>query len=174
LPLTHFELASAHAVREVSIFILLHVHLQLSQHSLEIIFSPLCYLGFFFLCNWGLNSGLHTCKAGILPPVHFALVILELGVSRSICLCWPQPSILLISASQIDRITGVCPATSEHFYRASAQTYEGFQKAENWASDHTVLQKSGVRARTVNVSQCKGNNTDRNKMQSSSWNAIRS
>jgi hypothetical protein len=39
--------------------------------------------------NWGLNSGLGTCKAGALllephlqSPVHFALVILEMG--------WPQ------------------------------------------------------------------------------------
>jgi hypothetical protein len=39
----------------------------------------------FFSCkDWHLNSGLHSCKAGTLPleplsPVHFALVILEMG-----------------------------------------------------------------------------------------------
>jgi hypothetical protein len=28
--------------------------------------------------DWGLNSGLCACKAGALPPVCFALVILEM------------------------------------------------------------------------------------------------
>jgi hypothetical protein len=40
------------------------------------------------------------------PPVHFALVILEIG-SHKLCQSWPWTMILLISASQIGRITGV-------------------------------------------------------------------
>jgi hypothetical protein len=34
------------------------------------------------VCDWGLNSGLHICKAGTLllrPPFHFAPVVLEIG-----------------------------------------------------------------------------------------------
>jgi hypothetical protein len=52
------------------------------------------------------------------PPVHFALVILEMGVLQTICLDWPWTVILLISASQVARITGVshwCPAWIELF-----------------------------------------------------------
>jgi hypothetical protein len=41
------------------------------------------------------------------PPVHFALVILEMGVSGTIYLGWPQTSILPISASQVASITGM-------------------------------------------------------------------
>jgi hypothetical protein len=60
-----------------------------------------------------LNLGLHACKAGALstslvtPPVHFALVILEMGVSLTICPAWPQTVILPISASHVARISGV-------------------------------------------------------------------
>jgi hypothetical protein len=32
----------------------------------------------FFWWDWDLNLGLHACKAGALPLVHFALVILEM------------------------------------------------------------------------------------------------
>jgi hypothetical protein len=32
--------------------------------------------------HWGLNSGLHTCKTGAIPPVHFALVVLEMGLEN--------------------------------------------------------------------------------------------
>jgi hypothetical protein len=39
-------------------------------------------------------------------PAHFALAILEM-MSQTICLSWPQTMILLISASQIARITGM-------------------------------------------------------------------
>jgi hypothetical protein len=56
-----------------------------------------------------LNSGLHTSKMGsaswATPPVHFALVILEMRVSLTICLGWPQIAIILFSASQVARIT---------------------------------------------------------------------
>jgi hypothetical protein len=38
-------------------------------------------------------------SALVAPPDHFALVILKIGVSWSICLGWLQTSILLISAS---------------------------------------------------------------------------
>jgi hypothetical protein len=36
------------------------------------------YTFFFFWWDWDLNSGFKTGKAGT-PPVHFALVILEMG-----------------------------------------------------------------------------------------------
>jgi hypothetical protein len=39
----------------------------------------------FFFVGWGLNSGLRACKAGALllePPVHSALVILEMDSPR--------------------------------------------------------------------------------------------
>jgi hypothetical protein len=39
------------------------------------------------------------------PPDQFALVILERGVSWTICPSWPQSGILLISASQVVRTT---------------------------------------------------------------------
>jgi hypothetical protein len=41
------------------------------------------------------------------PPANFALVILEMGVSGTISLGWSHTTILLISASQITRITGI-------------------------------------------------------------------
>jgi hypothetical protein len=41
------------------------------------------------------------------PPVHFALVTLEMGLSQSITPGYPWTVILPISASQVARITGV-------------------------------------------------------------------
>jgi hypothetical protein len=41
------------------------------------------------------------------PPVHFALVILEMGSQQNICLGWPQTTTLPISASPVASITGV-------------------------------------------------------------------
>jgi hypothetical protein len=41
------------------------------------------------------------------PPVCFALVILEMGVSHTICPGWPWTLILLISASQVPRTVGL-------------------------------------------------------------------
>jgi hypothetical protein len=38
---------------------------------------------------------------------HFSLIILEMGVSPSICLGWPSTMFLLISASQVERIIGM-------------------------------------------------------------------
>jgi hypothetical protein len=40
-------------------------------------------------------------------PVHFALVILEMGISQTICTGWTLTAILLILASQVARIIGV-------------------------------------------------------------------
>jgi hypothetical protein len=56
---------------------------------------------FSFWWDWGLNAGLQTSKQGfyhLSPPVHFALVILEMEVSQTICPGWPGTAIL-ISAS---------------------------------------------------------------------------
>jgi hypothetical protein len=41
------------------------------------------------------------------PTVHFALDILEMGVLRTICPGYPWTMILWVSASQVDRITGM-------------------------------------------------------------------
>jgi hypothetical protein len=41
--------------------------------------------------DWDFNLGLHICKAGALPlepPVHFALVILEMGVVSHKLFAW--------------------------------------------------------------------------------------
>jgi hypothetical protein len=70
-----------------------------------------CCFFFFFWWDWDLKSGLHNHKAGSLllaiPAVHFALLILEMGVSRILCPGWPLIVILQISASQVARITGM-------------------------------------------------------------------
>jgi hypothetical protein len=47
------------------------------------------FLSFFLSCgDPGLNSGLHTCRAGalLIEPHHFALIIFEIEVSRIVCL----------------------------------------------------------------------------------------
>jgi hypothetical protein len=41
------------------------------------------------------------------PPVHFALVILEMRVLWTICLGWPQTVIFLNTASQVARISAM-------------------------------------------------------------------
>jgi hypothetical protein len=75
--------------------------------------SAFIYFVFFFFCL-GLGFELRASQlqsrcstAGATPPVRFALVILEMRVSRTICLSWPRTIILPISASQVARITGV-------------------------------------------------------------------
>jgi hypothetical protein len=73
---------------------------------------PLFQLIFFFLVGLGLNSGLHTCKVGALMlETHIQYILLWLfwrwGVSQTTCPGWPWTLILLISASQVARITGV-------------------------------------------------------------------
>jgi hypothetical protein len=57
--------------------------------------------------------------------VHFALVILEMEVSWSICLCWLQTTILPISASQVARITGM-----SHLHEAMASLKA--DNTKNW------------------------------------------
>jgi hypothetical protein len=64
----------------------------------------LILLGFKLRAS-GLQSKHSIAQAT--PPVHFALVILEMGVSRTICPNWPQTAILPISNSQVARIIGV-------------------------------------------------------------------
>jgi hypothetical protein len=59
-----------------------------------------------------LNSRLHTGKASALPlephlTVCFGLDILDMGVSQTVFLGWPQITFLLISAFKEARITGV-------------------------------------------------------------------
>jgi hypothetical protein len=47
------------------------------------------------------------CTIWITSPVHFALVILEMGVSWTVYHGWPRTTHLPISASQVARIIGV-------------------------------------------------------------------
>jgi hypothetical protein len=60
--------------------------------------------------DWGLNSALHLqsrhSTAWATPPVHFALVILEMGVSGIVCPGWSLTMILPILASQVAWATG--------------------------------------------------------------------
>jgi hypothetical protein len=66
---------------------------------------------FLFWWDWGLKSGLCSCKAGSLPLEYCLQSILLWLLWRwgleNYLLGWPQTMILLISASQIARITGV-------------------------------------------------------------------
>jgi hypothetical protein len=67
---------------------------------------------FFFLVRLGFELRAFClqsryCTTWAIPPVHFALFILEMGVFQTICLSWPLTVILLISASQVARIIGV-------------------------------------------------------------------
>jgi hypothetical protein len=72
----------------------------------------LCMFDFFLFFWWAfelrashLQSSHSTAWAT--PPAHFTLDILEMGVSQTICPGWPQTMILLISAFQEARMTGV-------------------------------------------------------------------
>jgi hypothetical protein len=74
----------------------------------------------FFLWNWSLISGLCTCKAdALLLEPHLQSILFWFfwrwrSHKLSICLGWPWNLILLISASQGFRITGInhwCLAT---------------------------------------------------------------
>jgi hypothetical protein len=74
----------------------------------------ICFVLFWFLVGLGLEleasplQSRHT-TAWTMPPVHFALVILEMGVLQTICFGWPSVVILLISVSQLVRIIGTSP-----------------------------------------------------------------
>jgi hypothetical protein len=80
-------------------------------------------LFFFFLVIVGFKLGAMCLQSRhsttwAKPPVHFALITLEMWV-WTICLGWPVTEIFLISASQVARITEMshqCPADSP-FYR---------------------------------------------------------
>jgi hypothetical protein len=65
----------------------------------------LCMLGKCPLRAAHLQSRCSTAWAT--PPGHFALVILEMGVSQTVCLGWSWTMILLISVSIVARITGL-------------------------------------------------------------------
>jgi hypothetical protein len=70
------------------------------------------YLFIFFWWDWGLNSRLHTCKAGSLPlEPNLQSILLWLfwrsgGISWTTYMGWPPTVILLVSASQAGRTTG--------------------------------------------------------------------
>jgi hypothetical protein len=67
---------------------------------------------FFFLVELGFElmalclQSKHSTTLATLP-IHFVLVILEMGFWRTICPGWPWTTILPISASQVARILGV-------------------------------------------------------------------
>jgi hypothetical protein len=71
---------------------------------------------FIFYCFGGAGLGFELMASCLQSrcstswathPVHFALVILEMGISPITCLGWPRTSIILILASQVARIAGV-------------------------------------------------------------------
>jgi hypothetical protein len=67
----------------------------------------------FFWWHWSLNSGLNShlqsrhSTAWATLPIHFALVILEMGVYQNYLLGWPWTMILQVSPSQVIKIIGV-------------------------------------------------------------------
>jgi hypothetical protein len=87
-------------------------------------------LFFFFLFGENLWVSALQSRPSIAwakPPVHFALVNLEMGVSRTVCLDLPQSAVLLISASQVAWITGVshqCLARTYYSYWLKNTVYE--------------------------------------------------
>jgi hypothetical protein len=96
-------------------------------------------VGFFVLMGLGfelrascLQSRYSTTWAT--TPVHFALVILEMGVSQTISLGWSQTMILLISASQVATITGV-----SHWHPASCLEICSRYVAQNSNSQSSCL-----------------------------------
>jgi hypothetical protein len=69
------------------------------------------YFSFFCVCEMGLDSGLHTCKAGILslePHLQYILLMLFWiwGLTKYFP-GWPGPMILPISVTHVARITGL-------------------------------------------------------------------
>jgi hypothetical protein len=79
-----------------------------------------CHPHFDFLClfkffggNWALCLQNRHSTTWATPPVHFALLSFGDGVLQTLCTGWSPTVILLISASQVARMTGVshwCPA----------------------------------------------------------------
>jgi hypothetical protein len=75
------------------------------------------FIWFLFLVGLGFELGVWNLhKAGAAPLIHFGLIILEMEGSQTTCLDWPQISILLISASQVDRITVVSHRHPANFF----------------------------------------------------------
>jgi hypothetical protein len=71
---------------------------------------------FFFLVGLefelrALHLQTRHSTAWAIPPVYFAMVILELGVLWTICPGWPPTVNFLISAFQVARIIGMGPST---------------------------------------------------------------
>jgi hypothetical protein len=69
--------------------------------------------------DWDLNSGLYTWEAGK-PPLEphlgaFCSGYFEDGVLWTFCLSWPWTTVLLISASQAARISGVSHRCLTHW-----------------------------------------------------------
>jgi hypothetical protein len=97
-----------------------------------------------FFMGLDLNSGLQACKAGTTtwdtPPVHFALVILEMGVSQTICPGWPQTLILQISASQVVRWQVWATSIWLHFTNLDEKTGLG---KDYWLGTCTTRWKVG-------------------------------
>jgi hypothetical protein len=87
------------------------------SHQHPAIFFSFFFIHLIFVCvcdrerEWGLSSGLLIHKAGVLLlEPHLQSIFLWLfgdGVSRTICPGWPGTVILLISASQVTRVTDV-------------------------------------------------------------------
>jgi hypothetical protein len=70
-------------------------------------FGGAFYFGGTGAWTQGFILGKKTLYCLTTPPAHFALVILEMGISWVICPSWPQTTILPISVSQVPKITGV-------------------------------------------------------------------
>jgi hypothetical protein len=79
---------------------------------------------FFRGWDWGLNSGVHTCKAGTGKEALYSLNhasssfcsgYFRDGVSRTICLDCPRTTIFL-KCSQVARITGMGHKHPAYFF----------------------------------------------------------
>jgi hypothetical protein len=62
---------------------------------------------FTYLFTYLLNSGLLTCIAGTLSLESILLCYFGNGVLWTICLGWPQATILLMSVFQVAKLIGV-------------------------------------------------------------------
>jgi hypothetical protein len=89
---------------------LIKCHLLCIKYTFHCLFFFLCLFFFFGLRASQLQSRRSTTWAT--PPVHFTLGIL---VSQTICLGWSWITILLISSSQVARITDMSHCCPAHF-----------------------------------------------------------